>query len=255
MNLVFWIYYRKLDGTDYPVDSMKTTRSSLCSYLKNYNYGMQETNDGGPVDLVLSPKFIISNRAFATKVCRLLLLCFLNHSYFLYSQINALKKAGHQNGNKKSDLLDQEDLDKLTNSTIWRAETPAHMNMKLWFLLTYWFIFRAQESTWNLVQGDLIIGTTQDGERSLTFKNDKLTKTTGANTTSGRMPSRGNEKRQMERVCIEVQLIELLQAYLTKLPKSCRGPTCSVFHAPKKYSESGMEFSSPCIDKQLTVIS
>ncbi len=79
-------------------------------------------------------------------------------------------------------------------------------------------------ATLSLVQDKMENGLWHSG-------NDKLTKTTGANTTSGRMPRRGNKKWQIERVCIVVQLIELLQTYLTKFHICCRGPTYSVFHA------------------------
>ena len=107
--------------------------------------------------------------------------------------------------------------------------------------MTFHFVFRAQESTCNLLQRDMVVGAT-DGQPSLTFLDHLLTKTTGANTTTGKLASRLNVQRQQNRICTDDQLIELYQRYLHLLPVDQRGPHCYVFHQPKKNSYHGFYF-------------
>jgi hypothetical protein len=78
---------------------------------------------------------------------------------------------------------------------------------------------------------------------SLTFKNDKLIKITGANTTQ--CQAAAIKKRQAEKVCIEVDHIDLLQAYLAKLPLSSLEPN---FMLPKN-TASSLRFRSSLIDE------
>ena len=101
------------------------------------------------------------------------------------------------------------------------------------FLMTFHFVFRAQESTCNLLQRDMVVGAT-DGQPSITILDHLFTKTTGANTTTDKLANRLNVQRQQNRICTDDQLIELYQRYLQLLPGDQRGPHCYVFHQPKR---------------------
>jgi hypothetical protein len=53
----------------------------------------------------------------------------------------------------------------------------------------------------------MVVGTT-NGQPSLTFLDHLFTKTTGANTTTGKLPSRRNKQRQQNKISTDYQLID-----------------------------------------------
>jgi hypothetical protein len=147
---------------------------------------------------------------------------------------------GLKTANKKSDWLDVQDLKQLASSELWEANNPDAMIRKLWFLLTFWFIFRAKESTWELLQGDLSLEQDQGGAWMLLFKDHRLSKTTFATVVTGKLPSRVNQKRQQPRTCYDVELIELYKLYLSRIPEPCRGDNQYFFYIPLKKPTNGL---------------
>ena len=132
-------------------------------------------------------------------------------------------------------------------------------------MLTYCFIFRAQESTEKLKQEELVLGSenhtiacvitvvipnevnvifvgaNEKGKRTLIFLNNKGSKTTLANVVSGKAPRPQNVKRQQARQSANEILIDTYLLYLTKLPEEVRIPQQNVFFMPKKTPETGIK--------------
>jgi hypothetical protein len=115
---------------------------------------------------------------------------------------------GLKTGEKKSDFLDVADLKKLVASPLWKAANPQALIRKFWFELTFWFIFRAQESTWIMLQCDLSLEIDSLGKRMLVFKDQRLSKMTSANAVTCQMPSVANQKKQRPRMCYDLELID-----------------------------------------------
>ncbi len=103
--------------------------------------------------------------------------------------------------------------------------------------MIFHFIFRAKESTCNLLQRDMVVGMTNEPPWPFwTVFEPKL-------QVTGKPSSRRNEQWQQNRISTDDKLIELYQQYLQLLPSDQRGSNHYVSnHQPKKRSYQGFFF-------------